>query len=59
MVHIYSKQEKTLAINLVINGEKLSDIANQYQVSPRTIREWIKRARRPLNGDLTNQITRI
>lgn len=47
MVKIHSKEEKNQAITLISKGQTVESVAKLYNVTPRTIRDWLQHSRKP------------
>ena len=54
-----TKQEKEQAISLICNGKTVDDVAKIYNITPRTVRDWLQQARNPITPDLVKKVVNL
>ena len=52
MTKLFSKLDREKAVALVCVGEKVNYVAKLYNVTPRTIRDWLQYSRRHITSEL-------
>lgn len=58
-MEIYNQNEKNHAVTLICEGYNVDYVAELYEVTTRTIREWVRLSRRPITVESSKEVIKL